>query len=916
MKYIVLIMLLPFLAFSQNKPASSVGRGASPLGTKTEQSTSGATYAVVVGISDYQDKDIPDLRYADKDAEAFANFLRSEAGGKLDKDHLKMLLNKEATMAQFANALDWLWENVKEGDQAIIYFSGHGDVEKKSLTQPGFLLCWDAPARVYMAGGAFALPMLQEVISTLSIQNKAKVIVITDACRSGKLAGNSVGGAQATASNLSKQFANEIKILSCQPNEYSIEGEQWGGGRGAFSFNLVNALYGLADNNKDLSITLQEIGRYLEDHVTTEVAPVSQLPMVLGNRNEKIATVKPDILASIQTGKSNQMAMLSAIDSKGIEEDVITTLDTSTKELYRLFKKAIVDKDFLKPDNACADFYYRRLISDTKMQRLHSTITRNYAAALQDDAQQVMNIMLKTGLTSEILSGAKAAVIYRNYPAYLARAAQLLGSDHYMFATLQARKHYFEGVLQTKEVEKKQQFFQALHWQPAMPHAYAALISIYEVDQIDSAEYYTRKAMEITPAWVKPYLNLSSVYLKAKQFDKEEEMLNRATKVDSNSILVWYAKARFYQSHKNFEKAEYWFKKMINSSGEDICFPCTHNNLGYVYKDTHRYDEAEQQYKKVIQLDSTFNNAYYNLGIVYMANQRYTDAEQVYKKLIQLDTNKVDGYMYMGILYNVALRYKELEQLYKKVIQLDSTFVYGYQELGNLYQNTQRYTEAEHQYKKTLQLDSTFLHGYYGLANLYYKIRRYGDATPLYKKAIELNPTYTDAYLNLGNLYRATRRYGEAEQEYIKIIKIDSTAWMAYANLAQLYQKLLRWEESVAMIQKSILYGPKIAILTAILGNAFTHIPARFQDAETTLQKALEMEPADSDTYIYLAQLALKNKQADLAWKYFEQGLEKGIDNGEFMLDYLLGGDDFEGMRKEERWKELMKKYFLDKFKD
>lgn len=94
-----------------------------------------------------------------------------------------------------------------------------------------------------------------------------------------------------------------------------------------------------------------------------------------------------------------------------------------------------------------------------------------------------------------------------------------------------------------------------------MPHAYAALISSYEVDQIDSAEYYTRKAMEITPTWVKPYLNLSSVYLKAKQFDKEEEMLNRATKVDSNSILVWYEKARFYQSHKNFEKAEYWFKR-------------------------------------------------------------------------------------------------------------------------------------------------------------------------------------------------------------------------------------------------------------------------------------------------------------------------------------------------------------------
>ena len=114
-----------------------------------------------------------------------------------------------------------------------------------------------------------------------------------------------------------------------------------------FSFNLVNALYGLADNNKDLSITLQEIGRYLEDHVPAEVAPVSQLPMVLGNRNEKVATVNPAILAALQSGKSSQMAMLSAIDLRGIGEDVLAGIDTTTKELYVLFKKALKDKVFL-----------------------------------------------------------------------------------------------------------------------------------------------------------------------------------------------------------------------------------------------------------------------------------------------------------------------------------------------------------------------------------------------------------------------------------------------------------------------------------------------------------------------------------------------------------------------------------------
>jgi hypothetical protein len=322
-------------------------KGAAPI-SSAEQKKAGNTYAVVIGISDYQDPGIPDLRFADKDAEAFANFLRSNAGGKLDNDHLKVLINKEATMAQFANTLDWLWEVCKEGDQAIIYFSGHGDVEKKSLTQPGFLLCWDAPARVYMAGGAFALPMLQEVISTLSIQNKAKVIVITDACRSGTLAGNSVGGSQATAANLAKQFGNEIKIMSCQPNEYSIEGEQWGGGRGAFSFHLIDALYGLADNNHDKGVTLQEIGRYLEDHVTNEVAPVSQVPMIVGNRSEKLTNVDENLLASIKSGKTNQTQILSAIESRGIEEDILSKVDSNTIKVYALFKKALTRQNIFR----------------------------------------------------------------------------------------------------------------------------------------------------------------------------------------------------------------------------------------------------------------------------------------------------------------------------------------------------------------------------------------------------------------------------------------------------------------------------------------------------------------------------------------------------------------------------------------
>ena len=78
MKKIILFIILLAIGFDSFAQI----KGATPITNLSGQS-SGAriTYAVVIGISDYQDKDIPDLRFADKDAEAFANFLRSPAGG-------------------------------------------------------------------------------------------------------------------------------------------------------------------------------------------------------------------------------------------------------------------------------------------------------------------------------------------------------------------------------------------------------------------------------------------------------------------------------------------------------------------------------------------------------------------------------------------------------------------------------------------------------------------------------------------------------------------------------------------------------------------------------------------------------------------------------------------------------------------
>ena len=134
------------------------------LKAQTDSQTK-TTRAVVIGISDYLDPNIPDLQFAHRDALAFAAFLKTPNGGGLTDEHIRLLVNEQATASQLAAALFWLIEESKEGDDAIIYFSGHADAETTTQMRQGFLLTYDSPARVYLGGGAISIQNLQSMVA-------------------------------------------------------------------------------------------------------------------------------------------------------------------------------------------------------------------------------------------------------------------------------------------------------------------------------------------------------------------------------------------------------------------------------------------------------------------------------------------------------------------------------------------------------------------------------------------------------------------------------------------------------------------------------------------------------------------------------------------------------------------------------
>ncbi|MFZ2898728.1 MAG: tetratricopeptide repeat protein [Saprospiraceae bacterium] len=615
------------------------------------------TWAVIAGVSDYQHKEITDLQYAHRDASAFYEFLRSPAGGSIPDDQIQLLLNEQATMARFASSLDWLIEKAGEGDEVFIYFAGHGDVENKTVGQHGFLLPWDSPARSYIAG-AYPLFYLQSVVSTLSLQNKAKVIMVADACHSGKLAGASVQGSKITTANLQQTYANEVKILACGPDELSVEGQQWGGGRGAFSFHLIDGLSGLADTDGNFQVNLFELRRYLEDKVPAETAPNSQYPVTTGDRNAVLSWVDPQVLALIKKEKSEQAVPFDAVATRGLEDLALAQTDTSGQRLYDAYQLAVAEKRLLEPENHCAYHYFQLLSQKPEFASLAPPLRRNLAVALQDDAQQAINAYLEADPLEMAIRWKEGSTAYEKTPAYLEKAIELLGAGHYMKPALLAKQRYYEAMLLRMKgdgpsletaLEKVQE---AISLEPKGAHLFNELGLIRSAlgDSEKERQAY-QEARALAPAWVMPVYNLSIAIREQGNLDSALLLISNATGLSPGFAPALIQQAQLQYLKGLFSEAEATFEKSLALAPEDANAPEAHYFLGNIYLKSGRPEEAKEAFEKTIRLDPVHPYAHFGLGIALKELKEDQQAIEAFLKNLEITPEYLSPYYSISILY-------------------------------------------------------------------------------------------------------------------------------------------------------------------------------------------------------------------------------------------------------------------------
>ena len=256
------------LQFGAQQSRSSRGMEAleqkSPQGSRpaAPEHVGGQKYAVVVGISKFKNSlsGIPNLKYADKDAAAFEHFLESPAGGSFPRENIKTLYNEDATSQNIRSALLTFLTKPRPQDLVVIYFAGHGAADPND-NRNLYLLAYDTDPDD-MGGTAFPMVEFQEVFDR--VIKARQVVTFIDACHSYGITGERMTTKQ---NNLVNQYlerfastADRAVITASDVSELSMEGTEWGGGHGVFTYYLLEGLGGKASGGK---VTAGQLFTYL-----------------------------------------------------------------------------------------------------------------------------------------------------------------------------------------------------------------------------------------------------------------------------------------------------------------------------------------------------------------------------------------------------------------------------------------------------------------------------------------------------------------------------------------------------------------------------------------------------------------------------------------------------------------------------
>lgn len=321
-----------------------------------------------------------------------------------------------------------------------------------------------------------------------------------------------------------------------------------------------------------------------------------------------------------------------------------------------------------------------------------------------------------------------------------------------------------------------------------------------------------------------------------------------------------------------------------------------------------QYDDADKLYRRVIDLDKTYQSAYTELYRLYVFQGKPADGEQVLKLAI---ANNPKQYSYLTMLalhYSLQRRRDDMVGVLQQIKAHAKDFDQAYVMVGDFYLRIGDMDSAVREYRDGMSKDASHKSTYEKrIIEVYMRQGKRAEASEIVNQILKDDPGDSDArgleasflldkgqinqalgelqsvvshapdnpvaYFNLGRAHAARGELEQARQSFEKAIQIRPDYVLARLALAQL--EVQRGEYDVALkTAQQILKIDRNNINAKLIESASMMGEKKFGESRDLLDQMMKTNPGSPDVYFQVGVVSLAENKYQDAEDAFEKSYQ------------------------------------------
>lgn len=267
-----------------------------------------------------------------------------------------------------------------------------------------------------------------------------------------------------------------------------------------------------------------------------------------------------------------------------------------------------------------------------------------------------------------------------------------------------------------------------------------------------------------------------------------------------------------------------------------------HNNLGLIYADLLKLEQAEAEFYKAIKLDPQLIDTYNNLANLFIKQGKHQDAKKLIYDGLEIDYSDKELWNTLGNLYVEKIKYKQALSCYDKALSISPSFIQALINRGKLNEKLKEDVLAYQDFSMAISIAPNSADAYTALGKLSLTNRKFHKAQEFLHQALKLDNTNTETLISLGLSYYEQGHLTKAEKYYRKCLAIQPKSSITLNNLANILKETNRLSEAKSNLTEAINIDPSEAEHFSNLGCTLL-LQGDITNARHAFKTALSLQP-------------------------------------------------------------------------